>query len=447
VTLGGKVFLDLTRSDSLDYEDNVILTVTGDFDGSSGYFYNPFFALTTEDDGETTVNKYLGYEGAIASGAEDHGYTVTRNYKNAAALMEKLDWESELAGDLRKIILIAGDENVDGYHSELLLKQLIGESTLNVRQAVAETVFKGQGVVLGRLDKIHAANGITPPAADSGGYDNRVWIGGFGSWAKQSQRDDVAGYKYNSGGFALGYDFSPTEVPGLTLGADTAFSFGEVKNDNDLGKIDVDTVSLGIYGGYEFDNGVFVDGNIAYGHAKNDSKLNVAVLGAQKTGQFNIDSWQFGARVGKIIEAQSVSITPSVGLRVLTLKQDGWTESVIGAKLPGNWFSGKNETLVDIPLQVKLGTEIETSHGLVIPELRLGWTYAAKTTDNSLTMGFVGSSESTEIFGVKPGRSTFQAGTGVKVKSDNIDLFVNYDLDASRGYQNHSASIGFGFDF
>lgn len=38
--------------------------------------------------------------------------------------------------------------------------------------------------MLSRLDKSHAVNDLILFVVDKGGYDNRVWISSFGSWAK-----------------------------------------------------------------------------------------------------------------------------------------------------------------------------------------------------------------------------------------------------------------------
>jgi outer membrane autotransporter protein len=63
-------------------------------------------------------------------------------------------------------------------------------------------------------------------------------------------------------------------------------------------------------------------------------------------------------------------------------------------------------------------------------------------------VGFVGSNLSTQVFGTKPKRASFQAGAGVKVAmNESFDFYVNYDLDVSKKYSNHMVSGGIGFNF
>jgi hypothetical protein len=63
-------------------------------------------------------------------------------------------------------------------------------------------------------------------------------------------------------------------------------------------------------------------------------------------------------------------------------------------------------------------------------------------------VGFVGSDLRTTFFGLKPPKGNLQAGTGIKVElNDTVDVFVDYDLEASRGYTPHNAALGLGLNF
>jgi uncharacterized protein with beta-barrel porin domain len=64
----------------------------------------------------------------------------------------------------------------------------------------------------------------------------------------------------------------------------------------------------------------------------------------------------------------------------------------------------------------------------------------------------VGSIESGDyrwtVGGIKPASGSLQVGAGVKFEiSDQFDVFVNYDLDAARGFVSHNAGLGIGFNF
>ncbi|MDR1083727.1 MAG: autotransporter domain-containing protein [Deltaproteobacteria bacterium] len=443
---------NITAANMSNFVGATIINGTVDNVTPNSKFESPFFDITVNPAGQAVVNSYVGFTGAISKS----GFDYTRNFASAANLLDRLYNDSLVSTDpdFKAMGALAGYLVYGGYYAanhgysdlvEYILRQSIGEATVNVRNAVATTIFKANSVVLGRLDKIHTADLNTPPAAGEG-LLNRAWIGGFGSWSKQDDDDDVAGYKYDAGGFALGYDRTFDGVPGLVLGASMAFSFGEIKVNHDMGKIDTDTFSLGIYGSYKFDNGLFLDGTVAYSTADNDSTVNVPVLG-RKSGSFDIDSWQFGIRGGWILQAGNFEITPSIGVRYLHMKQDGWREhSNVNRVL--NYFDGYNDDLVDIPLQVKINTTIDAGDAKITPELRLGWTYTAKELDNKVNVGFVGYRGTMPIWGITPPRSTFQVGAGLKVKiNDTVDVFANYDLDVASDYYDHKASLGIGFEF
>jgi outer membrane autotransporter protein len=445
--------LDIPSNVNVSQIDPTIINGSVVYDG--GYIFDPYFGADVVG-GNLVIDVagFTGYGVGIENTADIGGFGYTRNMASAANLVDRV-YQAALAGNAQAQILnqelkgaidiVYGTAFLNPSLSELLIRQTIGEVALGVSNAVANTIFKANSVVLGRLDKIHTADLNTPPAAGEG-LLNRAWIGGFGSWAKQDDTDNVAGYKYEAGGFALGYDRTFDGVPGLILGISTSFSFGEIKSNHSLGKIDTDTFGIGIYGSYKFDSGLFLDGTLGYSTADNDAEVT-SPLG-RKTGSFDIDSWQFGVRGGWIFQAGSFEITPSVGVRYLHLKQDGWQERVTAGLAVPNWFGGYNDDLVEIPLQVKINTTIEAGDAKVTPELRLGWTYAAKELDNRLDMGFVGFGGSTPIWGIKPERSTFQIGAGVKIKvNDTVDVFANYDLDVAKDYRDHKASVGIGFEF
>jgi outer membrane autotransporter protein len=176
------------------------------------------------------------------------------------------------------------------------------------------------------------------------------------------------------------------------------------------------------------------------------------VLPGSKSGSFDIDSWQLGLRAGAILQAGSFQLIPSVGVRYTHFKQDGWSETLSAAaianNIPANLFGARTDNQVDIPVQLKINTTIEAGSSVITPELRLGATFTPKKPDNALTVGFVGSNLRTEINGVRPRSTTFNAGVGLKISTPSMfDAYVNYDLDAASGFTSHNVSVGIGIDF
>jgi hypothetical protein len=112
-----------------------------------------------------------------------------------------------------------------------------------------------------------------------------------------------------------------------------------------------------------------------------------------------------------------------------------------------NYFDKKTDHIFEIPVQVKLNGEIDLGSSKFTPELRLGYTFVAKRPDNDLRVGIVGSGLRYAVHWIKPPRGSFQAGVGAKVEVNNIDIFLDYDVNVARGYVDHNAILGVGFNF
>ncbi|MDR1577443.1 MAG: autotransporter domain-containing protein, partial [Deltaproteobacteria bacterium] len=314
------------------------------------------------------------------------------------------------------------------------MKQSSGETMVGVNIAILNAVNKFQGAVYKRLDRIQGnLYAADPPAAGSEDAFNRLWVGGHGSWASQKSQAALYGYDFQSVRFGLA----------------ASFSTGQIKSLNGWTTIDSDTAGFGVYGSYQLDNDLFFDANVAYALSKNNAK-NIGVNGGWKEGDFNMDTWQIGARVGKIFDLGNATLTPTVGLRYINARQDGWAESVHGTPLAlVNVFDKKSIHLVEVPFLLRLNGAFMAGAAKIIPEIRLGGTWALHKPDHHLSVGRVnGGPNRWTITGIKPASGSFQAGAGAKVEiNDFWDVFVNYELDAARGYVNHKAALGVGFDF
>ncbi|MDR1165930.1 MAG: autotransporter domain-containing protein [Deltaproteobacteria bacterium] len=451
--------------------DRVILELDGTFGSATPLLtsatttlnINQFFSnydLSADGSGNIAVTGgRLPLGQSLLNNAARLSVAETPNYASAAKALDMIDASAATPAALElsnALGLFATRDMPLSSNPELALKQLIGESLVNVVAAVSQTTLKAQGLVYGRLDRVREIEGVTPPAA--GAYapsagDNaelrRVWLGGFGTWTDVSDRDHVLGYDYKATGFALGYDRIVDAVPGLRMGFSAAFSFGKLDTNDRSTKVDIDTSGLGVYASYLTPVGVFVDGSVSYSRARNDYDTTF-IYGSRKSGGFNINSWQIGARVGTTLKANNFQFIPSVGVRFVAIDQEGWTEEINDPNLAAliNRFDAHRDNQVDIPIQLKINATIERGSLRFTPELRLGWTISAKRADDSLRVGFPGSPERFDISGVKPVRNAFSAGLGFKlVTGIGADVFLNYDYEGASGFKNHQVGVGIGYEF
>ncbi|MDR2354261.1 MAG: autotransporter domain-containing protein [Deltaproteobacteria bacterium] len=340
--------------------------------------------------------------------------------------------------------------DLEGKQAEDLLKQLIGENVLANQLVVLDTLARLQGVVYGRLDRIREYNSLVPPGAGAGTELNRIWVGGLGMWTTEDNTGSYYGYDYSATGLALGYDKAFFQVPGLRLGFSVAFSWGDLENGDGLTDSDIDTVGIGLYGSYTFQNGLFIDGQGAYFKSENTYTSVLADGSGYEEGSFDIKATQFGVKVGLVTQTGNIQLIPSIGVRYVIIEQDGFTETQHSRNIWNvpNRFQKEREHQLDIPVNIKINTEVETSFGSVIPEMRLGWTYAAKRPETAVNVGYAINTGTARIYGIKTSRHSFQGGLGIKVKSQNrVDVFVNWDVDVGKNFVNHQASVGIGFEF
>jgi hypothetical protein len=81
-------------------------------------------------------------------------------------------------------------------------------------------------------------------------------------------------------------------------------------------------------------------------------------------------------------------------------------------------------------------------------EYRLDYNFAIRKLNDAMDVGFDGSPGTTESLWTRSRGNSVQGDVGVKVNTGGImDAFINYDLDASRGYHSHNGSLGLGFEF
>lgn len=418
-------------------------------------FKNTLYSLKIDDQNNMVVDKYLGSKQVIEGMLSSAGSSMTKNYANAAVLIDAVIQSDNASAELQSVLganmetLAEMGENGDPA-SELALKQLIGEEALGTVNATVDTLERMNSALDGRLNTLRDFS-----AAPSAGYGqtlNRVWLGGFGTWSRQDNRGRIYGYDYDAGGLMLGYDREVESAPGLTLGLSGAWSDGTLKNKSGLAETDIDTFSLGLYGSYDFRNGFFVDGNLSYGHSSNDSTIKL-VVGGKKSSSFDSDSWQAGLNFGYTrYLSDNTRLIPSVGLQYIHIKQDGWREKIVSNPnnlAVANWFGDSKHNFLEIPLKLRLNSSIETDSGLTLtPELRIGGIFTADKPKSELRMGFAGSGDSANIYGIDPGRNRFQAGAGLKAQlSDNIDIRINYDFEGRSGYKAHNLNGGLGFSF
>jgi outer membrane autotransporter protein len=355
---------------------------------------------------------------------------------------------------LQQRILGAVHAAVDGLGDDpaalgLAIAQLAGSEALSTANAAAETSNLVVSAIGTRFAAIHSYESF-PPSAGYADSLNRLWVSGYGNWSRQRDHGGTGGYRYDTKGVVIGYDREFSAVEDLTVGLATAWTDGKLKNNDGRASTDVKTISLNLYGNYKFENGMFIDALIGYGHSENDADIFQIIGGARKTASFDTETFQAAFDLGYFIRlSDQFNLAPSIGLHYLSVRQDGWTEQIAAdpANLAvANWFGGVSRSYLDIPVEFTLSGELQAGSVTIYPKVKTGVIFTANRPDNDMAFGFAGSGKSAVIHGIAPSRTRFQGGVSLGIQATEVlDLFLDYDIEARNGYQSHSGMLGAGF--
>ncbi len=278
---------------------------------------------------------------------------------------------------------------------------------------------------------------------------SRIWAGGFGTWAKQNERSNLPGYKYDSQGAVLGYEYI---LGNLNLGLAAAYSRGDLKVNDLRYKNEADIFNLALYGAYIHESGFYAEGGLGYGHAWNDYKVhNLAVPGGVKKAKYGSDAFTADLELGYIARLpQDFNLMPSVGIEYTYLKNGNWTETINNPALIANRFDSGHDNGLDIPFGLRLNKlfRFGCDGGFVIPEIRASYVYAAEKSRPSIVAGYAGTPGGAKMVGVDPGRNRWRVGAGLSGRvNSRVDFRVDYDFETRSGFNGHNliASVGLSF--
>lgn len=391
-----------------------------------------------------------------------------------------LDWLSELdPALLNPAILNALDQaytdsiNLGGSNASLAIQQMFGASVVynDAAQSVTGSRFRQ---LLGNRNHSGIVNGLVFADASRNYFNDagiasddafasplygardtipvgrsRIWASGFGAWAKQDSSANLAGFKYDAQGAAIGYEYTVANC--LQFGVAAAYARGDLTVNDLYYTNKPDIMNLALYGAYAHELGVYIQGSLGYGHAWNDYTTNM-ILGGQKKGRYGSDEWSANLELGYVARLpQGFNLVPSVGLEYSYLRNSGWSERVSGnPALIANRFDGGHDSSVGIPLGFHFNKMFAfgCNGGYVVPEVRTSWIYMADKSQPSINAGFVNAPGSTTMNGVNPGSNFWRIGAGVSGRfNERVDFRVDYDFDTRSGFRGHNVAASVGLSF
>ena len=287
-----------------------------------------------------------------------------------------------------------------------------------------------------------SANGLASAAFNCGSSVNRFWLGGFGLWEDADRRNGDAGYKYESGGFMLGYD--RTFRNNITVGAAFGYTHGDFKARAALSNdSDIDTYSFNLYAQYKAANGIFGQLMAAYAYSDNDMGTMYAVNTWDRS-DYHVGTWSIGGKLGyEWKPLANLTVTPSAGLYYYNARSNRYNSTVKnGLKL--------KQDVTEMPIDLAFTYDVlrDCNRKLSL-SANVGWAYAFDDDgpETSFRYNGIANSPLVDVEGRKPGRHTFKTGAGVRYLVRRFEVAVDYDYRRRADFDAHGVYGSFGIRF
>ncbi len=279
---------------------------------------------------------------------------------------------------------------------------------------------------------------------------SRIWAGGLATWAKQDPAANLAGYKYDSQGVALGFEHQFNNT--FAIGLAAAYSRGDLEVQPLRYENKPDILNVALYAAYAHPCGFFLQGGLGYGHAWN--RYDIAMVGfrgVQKEGKYGSDDFAANLELGYVARLpQDFNLIPSVMVEYHHLRNSGWTEKVTGSALvPANRFASARDDNLSFPVGVRFNKLFRIGcGGYVMPEVRAAFVPVAKQSRPFVQAGYAGLNGAATMQGVNPGNSYWRIGAGLSGRiNEKVDFRVDYNFDTRSGYREHNLAASVGLSF
>jgi len=271
--------------------------------------------------------------------------------------------------------------------------------------------------------------------------NRQAWLKPFGSWARQDDRDGVAGFDADTGGLIIGADGVVSDRSRLGVAFAYARTHLDGDNDNAPQSAEIDSYQAIVYGSYSFEQRTDLNYQIDYGRNQNNGTRTIDFGGLYRkaSSDFRGDTLHAGVGVGRSFELTSAAIlTPSVRVDYTTLKNHGYTESGAGA-LNLNIDSDRTEQLL-LDADVKLNYKIADGWTALA---NLGAAYDTMNERSALTSSYVGGGAAFTTKGIDPSPWILHAGVGIAMnQGDAVEVTGRYDVEQrDSGFLEQTVSV------
>jgi len=369
----------------------------------------------------------------------------SRTVRSFGSMLDSNDFSGSASDDLLEIVGQAqASDDVAGSYAQMTNQLQASAST------AASSVVTSVNTNLGRRmqdARAVARDTLHSPAASpllaslsptvnvaSAGSGLQGFFQGYGSWGDRDNDGGVVGYDYNTYGSLFGAEQFIRED--ILLGGSLGYGRTDVDNDDSLSSLDVDSLSLSLYGTW-FNNDRYASLTLGYGYHSYDSVRNLEFADLRATGDFSAQTVSIAPEVGKLFRVGSFGIEPYAGLNYTYFTQESYTE-----KGAGDADLSVEDDRDDIVFS-ELGTRFRKTWafddgGCLSPQVKLAWRH--DFSDEVVTVAqLAGASTSFRTTAIDVVSDVFDLGVGVDWQIDkNKALCTQYDAELGSGFTAHT---------
>lgn len=283
--------------------------------------------------------------------------------------------------------------------SEAAKVNMLGSRLLDLRGGARGLVVGVNGVqapARTSLARASALEGATGGGASAdGGLDGR--LGGFVNvgynWGKTDETSLQDAYKFGSFNVLAGLDYRVSDT--FVVGGAISYSDTDSDYEQSLGSVKAATTGVAGYATWYRGNW-YVDGFLAYGSVNYDSTRNIAIpsnsgiapINATATASPKGSQWSMAIGVGANYETGTFTITPSLRLGYIWVKNDAFNED---EPINGLGLAVSERTLDSLQsaLGAKLSTVVNAASGVFVPYFSAQWIHEFKNDSPSILSKYV----------------------------------------------------------
>jgi outer membrane autotransporter protein len=263
-----------------------------------------------------------------------------------------------------------------------------------------------------------------------------LWVQAFAQKGDQDPAGDVAGYRFDLAGRAIGMDHRFGES--FSAGAAFGWVNNEFRSDIAGNTADIDSRLFALYGSYTGE-GFYASGTFSVGNTSYDSRRSIVVGASSTPVASQHDAKVIAATLGAGLPLRAGGgwVDPFASLRYTQLKEEGYTESGSGAALAVE--QRKTRSVVS-ELGVRW-TQAYAAQGSasVSPEASVAWLHDFGSGSRLINAAYLDAPDASfAVEGQPIKRNGTKLGLGVTYRSGSgLTTQLRYSAELRPGYRAH----------